>query len=84
MRRNRNTYWCVSTYEDYWYFGRKHGWKHLSFESKNGCSSYNDCYTKSRALRSAANLRAVGAKEIIATQISYKNGKRFCLEYKYN
>lgn len=63
------------------YHGRKYGWHSIESDLKNSCSSDYFCYTKSRAIKSAAQLKAAGAKDILVSKVTYKRGKRLFLDY---
>ena len=83
MRRPHNVFWDVTTFESFMYYGRKHGWQSITCDLKNACSSHCRCYTSSRALKCAAQLKAKCVKEVILLKWSYRNGIRVGLDYSY-
>jgi hypothetical protein len=82
MRRKHNGWWEVFA-DDFWYCGSKRGWKKdpdPKVRSYNICS----CKTKSKALKQARRLNALGADDITVSQITYLHGVRLFLDYKFN
>ena len=74
MRRNRNVFYSVTTYDGYWW--QKGKWI-TSPDSSHGYSSDYECKTFRQALKCANKCHA----EMVIVRFFYKHGKRMEREY---
>ncbi len=86
MRRKHNSTWEVFAEGEFifWYCGNKRGWKKDTDPEAAWSNNICRCKTKSRALKQARRLSALGADDITVSQITYLHGVRLFLDYKFN
>jgi len=76
MRRNKNVFYSVTTYDGYWWQRGK--WLRIKdIDSRYNASSNYDCLTFKQAIRCAS--RCPG--EMVIVKFFYKHGKRMEREY---
>jgi hypothetical protein len=89
MKRKRRVFYWVEPSREYrlkygFPFYHKRKWYHGSNELLRPCSSSADCTTYKKAEKCAQKLgEVIGIENVVISKFFYKNGNRYCKDYKY-